>query len=178
MRCFYSSILVMLLQFAFHCSPPPFPSATCTSPPHCRAPLPLGLLIRHTPSLDTSPKLVPSQSKQCLRNSAIHVDGNRLTGSAQNIVILTGAGISTSAGIPDFRSPDTGLYANLEKLDLPTPEAVFDIDYFRKRPEVCRFCVRLGAAVWSILTCPVGLSSSRGAEGSEQSWSWESGRGE
>lgn len=49
-------------------------------------------------------------------------------------VFQTGAGISTSAGIPDFRSPDTGLYANLERLNLPYPEAVFDISYFRKNP--------------------------------------------
>ncbi|KAJ6262614.1 hypothetical protein Dda_3425 [Drechslerella dactyloides] len=50
------------------------------------------------------------------------------------IAVMVGAGISTSAGIPDFRSPDTGLYANLKRLDLPEPEAVFDISYFRKNP--------------------------------------------
>lgn len=40
-------------------------------------------------------------------------------------LLKTGAGISTAAGIPDFRSPKTGIYANLAKLDLPYPEAVF-----------------------------------------------------
>jgi len=56
-------------------------------------------------------------------------------GRAKRIVVLTGAGISTSAGIPDFRSPETGLYANLARLDLPYAEAVFDISYFRNKPE-------------------------------------------
>lgn len=51
------------------------------------------------------------------------------------VVVMAGAGISTSAGIPDFRSPVTGLYASLEKYDLPYPEALFDINYFRKNPK-------------------------------------------
>ncbi|GAM83318.1 hypothetical protein ANO11243_013050 [Dothideomycetidae sp. 11243] len=56
------------------------------------------------------------------------------SGRARRIVIMAGAGISTSAGVPDFRSPDTGLYANLARLDLPFAEAVFDISYFRENP--------------------------------------------
>lgn len=49
----------------------------------------------------------------------------------KNIIVMTGAGISTAAGIPDFRSPGTGLYDNLEKYDLPHPQAVFEIGFFR-----------------------------------------------
>ena len=57
-----------------------------------------------------------------------------LDNSSDKIPWQSGAGISTSAGIPDFRSAGTGLYANLAKLDLPYPEAVFDISYFRNNP--------------------------------------------
>ncbi|XP_064550572.1 NAD-dependent protein deacetylase Sirt2 [Drosophila montana] len=52
----------------------------------------------------------------------------------KNIVTMVGAGISTSAGIPDFRSPGSGLYNNLKKYKLPHPTAIFDVDYFQKNP--------------------------------------------
>lgn len=44
--------------------------------------------------------------------------------------------ISTSLGIPDFRSADTGLYAKLEHLGLSDPQEVFDIHVFRDDPNV------------------------------------------
>ena len=36
-------------------------------------------------------------------------------------------------GIPDFRS-EGGLYSKAEFAELPSPESVFDIDFFQKRP--------------------------------------------
>ncbi|XP_047371517.1 NAD-dependent protein deacetylase sirtuin-2 isoform X1 [Vespa velutina] len=51
------------------------------------------------------------------------------------IITMAGAGISTSAGIPDFRSPSSGLYHNLEKYNLPHPQAVFELDFFMENPE-------------------------------------------
>ncbi|WBW72589.1 histone deacetylase, Sirtuin family, NAD-dependent Hst2 [Schizosaccharomyces osmophilus] len=50
------------------------------------------------------------------------------------ICVMAGAGISTAAGIPDFRSPKTGIYNNLQRFNLPYAEAVFDLSYFQKNP--------------------------------------------
>jgi NAD-dependent deacetylase len=53
----------------------------------------------------------------------------QLIRSAQPVVALTGAGISVPSGIPDFRSPGTGLWKNVD------PMEVAHITAFRRDPE-------------------------------------------
>ncbi|VDN14915.1 unnamed protein product, partial [Dibothriocephalus latus] len=59
----------------------------------------------------------------------------KLINSSSRILVLTGAGISVSCGIPDFRSRD-GIYARLAQdyPDLTSPQAMFEMDFFLHNP--------------------------------------------
>jgi hypothetical protein len=54
---------------------------------------------------------------------------------AKKIVFITGAGVSVSCGIPDFRSA-TGIYNTMEcqEIGIPSPELLFDLEFFLMDP--------------------------------------------
>jgi NAD-dependent deacetylase len=68
-----------------------------------------------------------------IRDSALNIETApprliELIAEARSVVALTGAGISVPSGIPDFRTPRTGLWANVD------PMEVAHIDAFREDP--------------------------------------------
>jgi NAD-dependent deacetylase len=52
-----------------------------------------------------------------------------LLAASSSAVVLTGAGVSVPSGIPDFRTPGTGLWENVD------PMEVAHIDVFRRDPD-------------------------------------------
>jgi NAD+-dependent protein deacetylase sirtuin 1 len=78
--------------------------------------------------------LAQPRRKKLINTNSID-DVCNLLRTSKNIIVLTGAGVSVSCGIPDFRSRD-GIYARLavEYPDLPDPQAMFDIRYFSQDP--------------------------------------------
>lgn len=79
-----------------------------------------------------------------IRVSAIE-DAAGMINSARRVVVLTGAGISTDSGIPDFRGPN-GLWTKN-----PTAEKTSSLSHFLNDPEVRRFAWqnRLHSPAWT-----------------------------
>src|ERR1700710_378076 len=70
---------------------------------------------------DAPAETAPSPAKELARLAG-------LVRGARSVVALTGAGISVPSGIPDFRTPRTGLWENVD------PMEVAHIDAFRSDP--------------------------------------------
>jgi NAD-dependent deacetylase len=58
----------------------------------------------------------------------VHDELARRIAAAGSVVVLTGAGISVPSGIPDFRTPGTGIWANVD------PMEVAHVDVWRRDP--------------------------------------------
>ena len=71
----------------------------------------------------------PAPASISLANREAMKDAAALIRKAERAVVLTGAGISTPSGIPDFRSEGTGLWSREEPLD------VASLSTFRTAPE-------------------------------------------
>ncbi|KAF5897525.1 NAD-dependent protein deacetylase sirtuin-3-like [Clarias magur] len=92
-------------------------------------------LARKGKTLKAAHDVSKSTAGRSVPRGALETVGRMMKlGRLRNVVVVAGAGISTASGIPDFRTPGTGLYANLEKYNVPYPEAVFNIDYFSDDP--------------------------------------------
>ena len=105
------------------------PSPSAGAP--AAGPTSVGVSNLHIPAGDA-----PTESTSILTTDiAIEAVAELLrSGQCRRVVVLTGAGVSVSAGIPDFRTPGTGLYDNLQEYGLPFAEAVFDLNFFRSDP--------------------------------------------
>jgi len=81
----------------------------------------------------------------------------KLIDQAQRVVVLTGAGISTDSGVPDFRGPRGVWTLN------PKAEQMSDIRYYVADPEVRRLSwqSRLAHPVWVPRYSTLSIDSNR-----------------
>ena len=86
-----------------------------------------------------------SDKGQLTEALSILMEAEELIADAKNVLVVTGAGISTDSGIPDFRGPD-GVWTKH-----PEAEKASHIDYYMNDPEIRKKNWRLLASgeLWS-----------------------------
>lgn len=87
----------------------------------------------------STPPFSLTNSKDSAKFDDVMLNAVNLLRGRRNIVVVVGAGISTSAGIPDFRSKG-GIYdevnnsSDFNELGLSTPEELFHMEIFQEDP--------------------------------------------
>ena len=81
--------------------------------------------------INERPKLVKGLKSLDIHGIAEYIKN----GYAKKILMLTGAGISVKSGIPDFRSPGTGLYYNIQKYNIADPNLLFNRNFIKNNPK-------------------------------------------
>lgn len=106
----------------------------------------LGFMPRRIPSMDEANLMgligflnsaMVKVSKMRTRRDDVATPGDALAAitRANRILVITGAGILTSLGIPDFRSSQ-GFYNMIQGLGLSDPQEVFDLENFHADPSL------------------------------------------
>ncbi|KIX04981.1 uncharacterized protein Z518_05853 [Rhinocladiella mackenziei CBS 650.93] len=124
-------------------SPAPYRDADADSNASPSRPSPSKLLRIHQLSAERASSLPPRRLSSPSKNiSQVRPRLNQyytldhavsLFKSSKNIIVLTGAGISTSLGVPDFRST-SGIYNLLVDSTYDDPQELFHIDNFKSDP--------------------------------------------
>jgi len=85
-------------------------------------------------SMAVAPKLIEAPPRAVRAVVERSEEVAQLISSSSRIVVLTGAGISASSGIPTFRD-EGGFYADVAKeFGITSPEELSDINFFRQNP--------------------------------------------
>src|SRR5688572_1308565 len=76
-----------------------------------------------SPPDSSRPTPLAAEARQSSDVSAPAAELAELIAHADSVVALTGAGISVPSGIPDFRTPGTGIWENVDPMEVATIQA-------------------------------------------------------